>query len=157
MDATGGVLVEEPAAGTRKQENYKLQMARLNKAMKAGFYLEAVLIEQAIIEDRLQSILEHAGVYNPEKHKFFKKKLDRVKALTQNKKGLAHRYFNDGILDEVDDWRSARNDIVHRLMSQSADFNQLHAYAARGQELTKTLRNKARSFNRMVDKQTSTE
>lgn len=144
-------------AGSEKQETYKLQMARLNRAMKAGFYLEAVLIEQAIMEDRLRSILEHAGVFNPKTQEHFKKKLDRVKSLTQNKKGLARRYFDDGLLEEIEAWRLARNDIVHRLMNQKVDFGQLHTYATKGQELVKTLRNRTRSFNRAMDRKSSAE
>ena len=36
----------------QKYENYKEQAIRLKKAINAKFYLEAVFIEYAIIEDR---------------------------------------------------------------------------------------------------------
>ena len=42
--------------GTKKYLNYKEQMVRLKKAMAAQFYLEAIFIEYAVMEDRLESI-----------------------------------------------------------------------------------------------------
>ena len=49
----------------QKYENYRAQSRRLASALRSGFYLEAVFIEYAIIEDRLESALTHAGAFNP--------------------------------------------------------------------------------------------
>ena len=49
----------------QKYENYRVQSRRLASALRSGFYLEAVFIEYAIIEDRLESALTHAGAFNP--------------------------------------------------------------------------------------------
>lgn len=49
----------------QKYENYRVQSRRLVSALRSGFYLEAVFIEYAIIEDRLESALTHAGAFNP--------------------------------------------------------------------------------------------
>lgn len=45
-----------------KYEAYKAMKMNLNKAMKSGFYYQAIFIEYAIIEDRCLSALKHAGV-----------------------------------------------------------------------------------------------
>ena len=45
-----------------KYLTYKEKMGRLSKAIKEGFYYEAILIEYALIEDRLVSYLYHMGV-----------------------------------------------------------------------------------------------
>ena len=42
-------------------ENYKEQFKRLDKALKAGFNLEAIFIEYAIMEDRTSFIEAHFG------------------------------------------------------------------------------------------------
>ena len=52
----------------QKYANYREQFGRLKKAINNNFYLEAIFIEYAIIEDRLESILRHSGKLNPEKH-----------------------------------------------------------------------------------------
>ena len=51
------------ADNMQKYENYKEQFKRLNRALANGFNLEAVFIEYAIMEDRTESILRHAGKY----------------------------------------------------------------------------------------------
>ena len=49
----------------QKYENYRVQIGRLKKALKEHFYLEAIFIEYAIMEDRLEAILRHAGKWHP--------------------------------------------------------------------------------------------
>jgi hypothetical protein len=44
-----------------KQRTYRSNISRYNAAMKHEFYFEAMLIDYAIIEDRLSSILFHMG------------------------------------------------------------------------------------------------
>lgn len=43
--------------------SYKENLVRYKKAMKAGFYFEALLIDYALIEDRLRSYLYYLGVF----------------------------------------------------------------------------------------------
>lgn len=45
-----------------KYETYRAQVGRYNLAMKHGFYLEALLIDYAVLEDRLSAFLWAAGV-----------------------------------------------------------------------------------------------
>jgi hypothetical protein len=49
---------------TVKYETYKNEMINLDKAIKFGFYLEAISISYAAIEDRLNSYLIHIGLVN---------------------------------------------------------------------------------------------
>lgn len=52
-----------PAVQTwqEKYQVYRYSMARYAKAMKEGFFFEAILIDYAMIEDHLRSFLWHAG------------------------------------------------------------------------------------------------
>ena len=43
-----------------KYEAYKAMKVNLSKAMRSGFYYQAIFIEYAIIEDRTVSLLRHA-------------------------------------------------------------------------------------------------
>lgn len=53
--------MEQITDNMQKYANYKEQMGRLSKALTQGFFLEAIFIEYAILEDRLESILRHSG------------------------------------------------------------------------------------------------
>ena len=48
--------------GKEKQNAYRNEFSRLGKALKDEFFLEAIAIGYAVIEDRLVSFLHHAGV-----------------------------------------------------------------------------------------------
>lgn len=54
--------MEIAKTGKEKQLTYTTEYRQFNKAMKEEFYLEAVAIGYAIIEDRLTAFLHHAGV-----------------------------------------------------------------------------------------------
>ena len=47
-----------------KYETYKNEMINLDKSIKYGFYLEAISISYAAIEDRLNSFLVNIGLVN---------------------------------------------------------------------------------------------
>lgn len=44
-----------------KQATYAERKTQLKKAMKSGFYFESIFLEYAIMEDRTESVLRHAG------------------------------------------------------------------------------------------------
>lgn len=53
-----------PVASNReKQQTYREFMARYSRAMRNEFYLEALLIDYAVLEDRLRSFLYHMGMF----------------------------------------------------------------------------------------------
>ncbi len=54
--------MEIAKTGKEKQLTYTTEYRQFNKAMKEEFYLEAVAIGYAIIEDRLTAFLHHAGI-----------------------------------------------------------------------------------------------
>ena len=62
--------MEQITDNMQKYANYKEQMGRLSKALTQGFFLEAIFIEYAILEDRLESILRHSGKWNPDAKNF---------------------------------------------------------------------------------------
>lgn len=48
--------------GKEKQNAYRNEFSRLGKALKDEFFLEAIAIGYAVIEDRLVAFLHHAGI-----------------------------------------------------------------------------------------------
>ena len=123
----------------QKYENYREQMGRLKKAMSNGFYLEAIFIEYAIIEDRLESVLRHSGKWkelkpgqNPPS---LQKKKDTIAKMAEEKKGLARKYFSEELLSSIITWKEDRNSLVHTLMNQSLHTEDLKDLAEQDNEL----------------------
>ena len=54
---------EGKSENLQKYENYEEQFKRLDKDLKAGFNLEAIFIEYAIMEDRISSILRYENIW----------------------------------------------------------------------------------------------
>lgn len=50
-----------------KNKTYRSNINRFNRAMKEGFYFEAILIDYAMMEDRLKSFLYHIGLFKTQK------------------------------------------------------------------------------------------
>jgi hypothetical protein len=54
-------VIQPVDSNTDKHRTYRENMARYSLAMKQEFYFEAMLIDYAILEDRLSSMLFHIG------------------------------------------------------------------------------------------------
>ena len=142
-----------------KYENYKEQFGRLKRSLANEFFLEAIFIEYAIIEDRTTSILRHAGVYNPEKHNKLVPKIRRIREIikVKNRKELLKKYITDELLDDITLWKDQRNALIHDLLNQKVTKEQLKTCAEHGYEICKALRNKAGSYARALEKANNAE
>lgn len=141
------------ANNQQKYENYKEQAIRLKKAINAKFYLEAVFIEYAIIEDRFESALRHSDVIvDNGKYSGLNKKLSKMEAIAREKKSLAHKYFKPELLESVTLWKEERNRLIHALMKQALTTEELQNLAEHGQVLVKKLCSITTSYSRKINK-----
>ena len=142
----------------QKYENYKEQFQRLNKALANGFNLEAMFIEYAIMEDRTESILRHAGLWEAYLRKrgtrgaTINSKITYIQGKVTSGDKLLARYFSDNLLNQVLAWKEERNRLIHALLKQQFEHNEITELAAQGNELVKTLRTRSGSYNRAVEK-----
>jgi len=138
---------------TQKYENYRIQSNRLKKAMDNYFYLEAVFIEYAIMEDRLTSILRYENnSINSKKHVSIDKKINKVRMISQEKKGLAGKYFSDTFLDSLHQWKEKRNPYIHSLMKLQLSSDNLKELAVEGNELQRELCKLSQKYKRAVER-----
>ena len=137
----------------QKYFNYQEQMGRLRRAMAAQFYLEAIFIEYAVMEDRLESILRHSGAFNPKRHNRIKSKLGRVDELRREKKSLLHRSFSDELIEGIYQWLDARNQLIHALMKQNLHTEDLQKIALEGQQIARQLNSKATNYRKALERQ----
>lgn len=65
----GNNIMQTIRNGKEKQTAYAHEYRRLKKAFDEEFYLEAIAISYAVIEDRLVSFLHHAGIVSRQNEK----------------------------------------------------------------------------------------
>ena len=146
-----------------KYENYKEQMKRLNSALAHGFNLEAMFIEYAIMEDRTESILRHADKWDAYMKKqngrdpTINSKVKYIQKLADFNNDLLHKYFSDDLLDRVLTWKDERNRLIHALLKQEFEHNEVSALSNRGKQLVDELRKRAGNYNRAIDRQKEKE
>lgn len=138
----------------QKYENYREQMGRLKRAMDARFFLEAIFIEYAILEDRLESVLRHSGRWRPKPDEAVSiyRKVKLVEKLAEQKNSPAKKYFSRELLDSILAWKDDRNTMIHALLKQNIHSEDLQSIAEKGHEIIKALCSKARSYNRTLDR-----
>ena len=143
----------------QKYENYKEQFKRLNRSLSNGFYLEAMFIAYAIIEDRTESILRHGELWEAYlkkrkgKDPTLNSKITYIQGQVNGNNKLLHRYFSDDLLEQILQWKEDRNRLIHALLQQSLAHNEVRAIAERGDALVKKLRTQCGKYNRAVDLQ----
>lgn len=100
--------------GKQKSDRYAFAHSRIQEAMKAGFYLEAITITESMISDRLLASGEYlmgegrdarAGLA-----KLLNKHLKNEKLCTAP--GLASAKGKT-LFEQLDRWREERNELIH--------------------------------------------
>ena len=136
----------------QKYETYKARMENLKRAMKCGYFLESILIEYAVIEDRVNSLLSHAGKGTSQKlHKKCEKIVKARECDDRFGKAL-QKYISDDLIRDLDAWRVARNEIVHDLMKKPYNAEEFREVAEDGLAVVKLLSNRVKCCNRVSDK-----
>ena len=135
-----------------KQFNYAEQMKRLKKALSMEFYLEATFIEYAVIEDRIESFLRHAGVFNPKKHNSLNGKLSKLAEQQRCKTGLIRKYVSDELIASIHSWKNERNILTHAMMKNNLTTEHLKKLAEDGEQIVKILNSKSTSYRRYLER-----
>lgn len=146
--------MEQITDNMQKHANYKTQMGRLKKALSYQFYLEAIFIEYAILEDRLESVLRHSGNWNPKPGRFpsLDSKRKTIAKLAEERKNPIRRYFPLELTDSIEIWKNERNRMIHALMKQSLHTGDIRKIAIDGETLTKLVCNKSTQYNRALER-----
>ena len=138
----------------QKYENYREQFKRLNKAFDYKFYMEAVFIEYAIMEDRAEAILRYEGnEIRPKNEQEFisiTRKLNKIEKIAEQKKSLPEKYFSDGIAKKISEWVKQRNSLIHALLKKELTTEEVETFALEGKKLARALSNKAKNYKNAV-------
>lgn len=139
-------------------QNYKTQFERLKLAMENHFYLEAIFIEYAIMEDRTRAILGYEGneiiKKSEREHIGIAKKVRKIINISQPGSVIG-TYFSDDLMNQLLVWINQRNGYIHALMRKITTTEGLRDFAERGGKLCRELSNRATAYRRMVEKHRS--
>lgn len=142
----------------QKYLNYKEQCERLTKALTQGFYLEAMFIEYALMEDRTESVLRHAILWDAYmksrkgREANIDSKIKYIQKQAENKKSLWNKYFADNMLENILVWKNDRNRLIHALLKQKLEADEIQKLVEQGKILSDDLKSRSGRFNRAVDK-----
>lgn len=122
----------------------------LAKAMRAGYYYQAIFIEYAIIEDRCLSALRYAGVkYTDNKGNdiTLSQKLNKMRSNSVFDVPYVRQRITFQLLDDITEWKRERDRLIHALAKIPYDHESIKDIATKGQDLVRVLSNKVKSIN----------
>ena len=131
-----------------KQEAYVKLKTRLKKALASGFWLEACMIEYAIIEDRTASILLHAGITDKGWEKKLSNKLNSIELQIGKGHPIISKKVSLENIHAIREWKEQRNDAVHRACIIKYDEEAFRRLAENGKLLMGNISNDAQKVSR---------
>ena len=137
-----------PITNEEKRQVYATLQSKLKTAIHQEFYLEAVLLEGAIIEDRITSLLKHRNsnylIKNPNPQ--ISRQLTKVKNILPGEMDLQKRVPLT-LVEEIIAWRDVRNALVHRSCQRIYQSDEVKSCALEGKELVRKLCNAVSKAN----------
>ena len=140
---------------SKKREKYAILMSKLKKATDNEYYYEAIFLEYAILEDRMESLLKHANIkYKEKDEKSLKlmKKINKMKSDKEFQNEYIKKHISSELLDNIIEWKRNRDKLMHNSVELEYNNNQIKDIALLGECLIKRLNNKTKLVNNYLDK-----
>ena len=145
-------MEEKVITNEEKHDTYARLHERLKKALANGFWLEATMIEYAIIEDRTAAILYHAGISENSWDKKLANKLNAIEHQIGKKHPIISKKVSPALIQEIRGWKDLRNEAVHRACRTIYSEEALQAVAEHGKELVRRISNDSQKVKRAAEK-----
>lgn len=139
-----------------KKEKYSNLMSRLKRATDNEYYYEAIFIEYAILEDRTESLLKHAGKKfqenngNPFK---ISKKLNKLKSEKEFQTSYIRKHLTEELIEKIYEWKIQRDKLMHNIINLQYKNDEIKMLALNGECLVKKFNSKSQLVNKYLDKQ----
>ena len=140
----------------QKYETYRKMYDNLKIAMNRCFYLEAICLEYAIAEDRIDAVFRcfDDKAWNQESSK--KTLRRKIKELKENRNYKSDEMFieklPEQVLGKIDAWANKRNDYLHHLAYLPYCDDDLRVIAQEGRDLIKDLNNSVKKVKNYFTK-----
>lgn len=139
-----------------KKEKYSNLMSRLKRATDNEYYYEAIFIEYAILEDRTESLLKHAGKKfqenngNPFK---ISKKLNKLKSEKEFQTSYIRKHLTEELIEKIYEWKIQRDKLMHNIINLQYKNDEIKMVALNGECLVKKFNSKSQLVNKYLDNQ----
>ena len=131
-----------------KGKRFEILIARLDESRKNGYYIEAMAITYALMEERTYSLLDKLGISYRNKDKLFQcltylknNIVDRTLTITPTKVTiddltdyLKIELVDSHLIDDIQTWRDTRNNVIHDLAKTTIDYSDLQEPCNNGSE-----------------------
>ena len=143
----------------QKYEAYRKMYEDLGKAMKNGFYYEAIFIEYAVFEDRLTSLIKYAGLPTVKKGRNLSlvQKLNTIRSHKRFSEKFIQDRLKPELLNSVEDWKDKRNNLIHDLANMPYGISEIKEIAEEGNKLLREFKNKTQSVINHIKKNAAAE
>ena len=139
-----------------KKEKYSNLMSRLKRATDNEYYYEAIFIEYAILEDRTESLLKHAGKKfqenngNPFK---ISKKLNKLKSEKEFQTSYIRKHLTEELIEKIYEWKIQRDKLMHNIINLQYKNDEIKMVALNGECLVKKFNSKSQLVDKYLDNQ----
>lgn len=148
-------MTQKMISAEEKRRVYATLKTKLKIALHQEFFFEALLLEYSILEDRLFSILGHAGIRNTNSKGEplgFQAKLNKIDNAIRSKQKPIYGKVKPEIVQAVFDWKETRNTLVHRSCQRIYNGIEVEQCAKAGNELVNLVTNAAQSIKNATKK-----
>jgi chorismate mutase len=130
-----------------KNEIYKYLIGKSEKALKYGFDIQVIAYSYAIIEDRIEALLNYTGlVINPKD--YMVTKLNKVRNnISKDKLG---KYVSNDLLNKLETWIKERNKIFHSMARTKFEEEHVRRVAENGFNLVKKISEKSIKYKKSL-------
>lgn len=102
---------------TTKYESYAEAWRRMKAATDAGFYLEAIAIQESMIFDRIRSFVEHVSSIEIKDKTPYSTLIVHLESALKKDAKKEQRWDNDpDLIERLRNWGDRRNRAVHRIV-----------------------------------------
>ncbi len=133
-----------------KRNRYATLMVDLKKSIENHYYYEAIFIEYAILEDRTDSLLRHAGIKKG--NYTLSQKINIIWNNKVFKDDYVKLHINKELLDLLKKWKNMRNKLIHDLVKVKYGNSEIAKVALNGYDIVKMFNNKSTLVNKYFDK-----
>ncbi len=138
-----------------KRQVYSVLKTKLKIALQQSFYLEALLLEYSIIEDRLSSLLRSANLTYLQSNGneiSIQKKIKKIRDANISKRFPIYNRVSMALISEIEAWKEKRNNLVHKSCTRIYDSEEVKECALEGNDLVRKISNTARNVKRAKEK-----
>lgn len=129
-----------------KGKRFEFLIGRMDEAINAGFYVEAMSLTYSLMEERTYSLLDKLQIPYKSRDKLHQclvyletHILNRTVTVSPSKKSMDElidwlkvELVDSGLIKDIQIWRDKRNGITHDLAKQNIAYSSIASYAIEG-------------------------